>query len=169
MSVKGILYGVGALACAAIGFVAAQQLDRARYEKSSEEARIAAEARLNTALGAQGEAVLRAFVAGVAPAVAAKRRETMELAALSMLRIQGVAGVHLLGVKGDVLYSSDAKLTTAGDAEYRGGWALQATELISRQSPRAGVVDIAMPIGAGEEAVVAWLEYDAAALANAGR
>lgn len=181
MTLKRILLVAAALACVALGFVAAQQIDLARYENRAaaieerNEQRIAelhaaAERWADAVALAQGEVVLRAFSAGISPAVLAGRREGVEIAAVSLLHAPGIAGIHVLGLDGAVLYSSDAKLAATGDAAYRGDWALQVSELTSRPSTRPGVIDIATPIvNAGKPLAVAWLEYDVGAVKSASR
>ncbi len=181
MTIRRILLLAGALACAAGGFLLAQRLDQMRYEhraQAAQQGRDEEAAALRDAAAkwadaiamTEGESLLRAFVAGIGPAVIAKRHETVELAAVSLLRIPGVAGVHVFGVDGDVLYSSDAKLTTTGKAGYRGAWALEASQRVSRTSDRPGLVDFAVPIeNGGNRLAVVWLEYDLATVRDAAR
>lgn len=181
MTIKRILLAAAALACIALGFITAQQIYRARYENRittiemrNDHARTAlrgaAERWADSVARAQGEVVLRAFAAGISPAVLAGRREGIEIAAVSLLHVPGIAGIHVLGLDGAVLYSSDAKLVATGEAEYRGDWALQASELISRPSTRPGVLEFAVPIvNAGKPLAVAWLEYDVEAVKVASR
>lgn len=181
MTMKRILLAAGAIVCIALGFVAAQQLYSARYERrittidtrndqSRAELRAAAEQWADSMARAQGEVVIRTFAAGISPTVLAGRHEGVEIAAVSLLHVPGIAGIHVLGMDGAVLYSSDAKLVATGNAESRGDWALQASELISRPSPRPGVLELAMPIvNAGQPLAVAWLEYDVEALKTASR
>jgi hypothetical protein len=81
-----------------------------------------------------------------------------------------VAGIHVLGSEGEILYSSDAKLTTTGDTSYRGAWALQSNGFTSRDSTRPGVVEYALPIAGNDTTLaVAWLEYDVAHARDAAR
>ena len=181
MTIKRILLAAAALACIALGFITAQQIYRARYENriatietrnDDTGARLRATAELwaDSVARAQGEVVLRAFAAGISPAVLAGRREGVEIAAVSLLHVPGIAGIHVLGLDGAVIYSSDAKLVATGEAEYRGNWALQASELISRPSTRPGVLEVAIPIvNAGQPIAVAWLEYDVEAVKVASR
>ena len=172
---KRVLWTAAALICVAIGFVFAQQYERNRGEtrtqalqaqQREETARVRAEAdaQVDAMARAQGEIVLQAFAAGISPAVLAGRRDGVEIAAVSMLHVPGIAGIHVLALDGSVIYSSDAKLTATGDGSYRGSWALEATQLISRPSTRPDVLDIAVPIvNSGTPQAVAWLEYDLAA------
>jgi len=181
MTMKRILFAAAAIACIALGFITAQQIDRARYEnrvaaiekqndQSQADLRAAADQWAEAVASAQGEIVLRAFAAGISPAVLAGRREGVEMAAVSLLHAPGIAGIHVLGLDGTVLYSSDAKLAATGDAAYRGDWALQVSELTTRPSTRPGVTEFAMPIvNAGEPLAVAWLEYDVGAVKSASR
>jgi hypothetical protein len=173
---KRILWAAAALICIAIGFVLAQQYERNRTDtrigtlqaqQDQEMARLRNEldTRVDSMARTQGEIVLQAFAAGISPAVLAGRREGVEIAAVSMLHVPGIAGIHVLALDGSVIYSSDAKLTATGEGNYRGAWALAATELIARPSTRPEVLDIAAPIvNAGTPQAVAWLEYDLAAV-----
>jgi hypothetical protein len=177
---KRVLWTAAALICVVIGFVLAQQYERNRSaariealqtQQSEESARVRAEAdaRVDAMARAQGEIVLQAFAAGITQAVLAGRREGVEIAAVSMLHVPGIAGIHVLARDGSVIYSSDAKLTATGEGSYRGSWALEATQLISRPSTRPEVLDIAVPIvNSGTPQAVAWLEYDLAAVKAAG-
>ena len=181
MSTKRILLSLAALACLAIGFITALQIDQVRYDKryaaveqrharEIAELRAAGEKWAEAVARIQGEVVLRAFAAGISPAVLAGRREGIEIAAVSLLHVTGIAGIHVLGLDGAVLYSSDAKVAATGEAAYRGEWALQVSDLTSRPSTRPGVIDIAVPIvNAGKPLAVAWLEYDVEAVRSAAR
>lgn len=176
---KRILWIVGALICIAVGFVLAQQFERSRAaqriealqaQQLQERARAEgeAEARVDAIARTQGAVVLQAFAAGISSAVMTGRREGVEIAAVSLLHVPGVAGIHVLALDGSVIYSSDAKLTATGEGSYRGAWALEATELVSQPSTRPDVLDIAMPVAsAGTPQAVAWLEYDVAAVKTA--
>jgi hypothetical protein len=171
----------GGVACAVIGYLLAQQLTRAAMERSAlateqqqrqEVAALLADAEKWADTGARnaGESLLRTFVAGISPNVLTRRRESVELTSMALLRISGVTGIHVLGGDGEILYSSDAKLTTTGDTTYRGSWALQATGFTTRESARPGIVEYAMPIFNGDTALaVAWLEYDVARARDAAR
>lgn len=181
MNIKRILLTVAALACVALGFVAARQIDQAQHSErvasmQAEHNRQLAESRAagkqwaEAVARTQGEVALRAFAGAISPAVQAGRREGVEIAAVSLLHVPGIAGIHVLGLDGTVLYSSDAKLVATGEAEYRAGWALQISELTSRPSTRPGVIDIAMPVGSADQALaVVWLEYDVNAVVEAAR
>ncbi len=181
MTIKRTLLAVAALACIALGFFIALQIDRARYENRSAditqrhdrkiaELRAAAERWADSVARTQGETIVRAFAAGISPAVLAGRREGVEIAAVSLLHVPGIAGIHVLGLDGTVLYSSDAKVVATGAAEYRGQWALQVSEFTSRPSARTGVIDMAVPIvNAGQPLAVAWLEYDVGSVQTAAR
>ncbi len=176
MTMKRILWIVAALICVAIGYVLAQQIERSRMEtritalqtQQSEaiaQLRTEGDARLDALARTHGEILLQAFAAGITPQVVAGRHEGIEQAAVSLLHVPGIAGIHVLGLDGSVFYSSDAKLAATGQGSYRGTWALEATELTTRQSTRPEVLDIAIPItSAGTSRAVAWLEYDVAAV-----
>jgi hypothetical protein len=176
MTLKRILWTAAALVLIAIGFVLAQQYERNRSEKRIQEMRQALDQEVAEARGAtdaqvdaiartQGEVVLRAFASGISQAVLAGRRESVEIAAVSLLHVPGISGIHIFTPDGGVIYSSDAKLAATGEGAYRGSWALQATELVTQPSTRPNVIDMAVPItdGAKPQAVV-WLEYDIAAM-----
>lgn len=181
MNIKNLLLIIAALACVALGFTAARQIDQmqhadrvrsihAQHDRQLTDTRTAGERWADAVARAQGEAVLRAFAAGISPAVQAGRREGIEIAAVSLLHVRGIAGIHVLGLDSAVLYSSDAKLVATGEPEYRGAWALQVSELTSRPSTRPGVIDIAVPITSADKPLaVVWLEYDVGAVREAAR
>ena len=178
VTIKRILWVGAGLLCIACGFLIAQQVERNRSEaridamqqqqnQELEHVRRQADTRVDAMARAQGEIVLRAFAAGISPSVLADRRDAVEIAAVGMLHVPGIAGIHVLALDGGVIYSSDAKLAATGEGNYRGSWALQATELITQPSTRPDVIDIAAPIAsAGQPQAVAWLEYDVAAAKN---
>ena len=179
MTMRRILWVGAAFLCIALGFLIAQQIERNRstvridsmQEQQSEElnrVRREGEGRVDALAHTQGEVVLQAFAAGISPSVLADRQDAVEISAVGMLHVPGIAGIHVLAPDGRVIYSSDAKLTATGEGSYRGSWALQATELIKRASTRPNVVDVAAPIAsAGQPQAVVWLEYDVAAAKNA--
>lgn len=172
MTFRRILWTAAALVCIALGFVLAQQYERNRSDKrihTLQEQQAAEIERVQSEVDAiartQGQIVLRAFAAGIAPSVLAGRRESVEMAAVDLLVVPGIAGIHVLAPDGAVIYSSDAKLATTGEGAYRGSWALNATELVSQASTRPNVIDYAIPVlGGGERKAVIWLEYDVAAV-----
>lgn len=104
----------------------------------------------------EAEAVFRAFQAGIGPAVQAGREASVELAAVALLKVRGVDFVHVLEPDGEVIYSSDAKLTAGGYQEERAAWALAAEAVTTRASATRGVTEIAAPI-AGADGPVAYL------------
>jgi len=181
MRIRHVLQIAGGVACIAAGFLIGQRLDSNREERRA----LGVQQRHEQELSAQhddaskwaesvateeGASILRAFVAGISSAVLTRRNEDIELAAVNLLHVQGVAGIHVMTLQGGVLYSSDAKLTATGDAKYRGEWALKASELLSRPSARSGLLDIAMPIiSDGARVAVTWLEYDMALVRDAAR
>lgn len=181
MAIRRVLLIAAAIAFAAAGFLIAQHVERAlaaerattaqqAFHAHEEALRAAAQKWADEVSMTEGKAVLQAFVAGIAPAVLAQRRDSVELSAASLLRVPGVAGIHVFGPEAEVAYSSDAKLTTPGITDARVEWALQATQLTSRPSARAGVVDLAMPIeSSGTRLAVVWLEYDLAGVRDAAR
>lgn len=114
---------------------------------------------------AQGEAMLRSFVAGLAPLVLAERDTSVDIAGVSLLRLNGVQGVSILRADGKTLYASDAKLsvTDAGNEQTR--WALAASDFAVRESVRPGVREMALPVNdSGRVLAVVWLAYDSAAI-----
>lgn len=109
----------------------------------------------------QGEAILRAFVAGVAPLVLAGRENLVEVAGASLLRLTGVQGVTILRADGKVLYASDAKLTVSDAGNDQTKWALTATDFISRDGIRPGVTEMSLPVtDRGKVLAIVWLAYD---------
>lgn len=116
----------------------------------------------------QAEAVLRAFAAGITPSLLAERHDSVEIAAVGLLRIAGVLAIDVFQPDGTVLYSSDAKLMTTRVASDADRWALEVTELVSRPSDRAGALVLATPVidNAGTLAVIR-LGFDLQAVRNA--
>jgi hypothetical protein len=118
----------------------------------------------------EAEAVFRAFLAGIAPAVLAARDESVEQSAVALLDLRGIDFVHLLRPDGSVLYSSDAKLATAGSAGERGAWALAASELTTRAGDTRGVTEIAAPVmGPDGPAAFLWIGYRTGAVEDETR
>lgn len=118
----------------------------------------------------QGETILRAFTAGISPLVLAERKEGIELSSVSLLRVIGVAGIHIVRINGGIIYSSDAKLTTTGQVDDRGAWALTAKDILSKPSQRDGFMEFALPImDSGKTMAIVWLEYNLAEVINANR
>lgn len=113
-----------------------------------------------TLVASEAEAVFRAFAAGIGPAVLASREGSVELAAVSLLKLRGIDFVHVLASNGEVLYSSDAKMTVGDGDEQQTAWALSTTELTTRSGPTRGVTEVAAPIQ-GPDGPVAylWLGY----------
>ncbi len=108
----------------------------------------------------EAEAAFRAFIAGVSPAVLGGRNDSADLGLISLLDLPGVDFAHLLRPNGEVVSSSDRKLTSAGNAGERAAWALAASEIISRQGDTRGVTELAAPIP-GPDGPVAflWMGY----------
>lgn len=179
--IKNILVGLLCLALLIGGFLAGREVEHRRSvgeagevaEGHSREMLLVRGEAANWATAmsrAQGEALLRAFVSGVSPAILAERRDSLEMSAVSLLRVTGVSGVHILSPDGKVEYSSDAKLATTGELGDRGAWALGATELISREGAYAGVRDYAVPlISTGNVIAIVWLEFAETAVRDASR
>lgn len=179
--IKKIFIGLLALVSLIAGYFGGRELARS---SAADEATQAAEAHALEVAGlkndavawatavskGEGEAILRAFVAGISPSLLAERREGLEISAIGLLRVAGVEGIHLLHPDGKVLYSSDAKLATTGDIGERGAWALGAQELISRQGNHPGSLDFAVPlISTGQVIAIIWLEYGESTVREAAR
>jgi hypothetical protein len=181
MRSRAILYGLAAAVFIAAGVLGGWYFEHRRCVK---ETKVAAELHgeqlktlradaaqwAGTLASSQAEAVLRSFVAGIAPSILAERRESVEMSAVSLLRIPGVEGIHVLRPDGNVVYSSDAKLVTTGEGGNKAAWALAANELVSRPSPRPGSIDLAAPItDAGKALSVVWLEFGLASVRDLAR
>lgn len=118
----------------------------------------------------EGEAAIQAFVAGVAPAIRTERHENLETSALSLLRIDGITGVHVVAADGRVLYSSDAKNMTTGDAGDAGRWALAAAGAARRDGVREGSSEIAIPVTDGGRTIASvWIEFARDAVRDSAR
>lgn len=149
---------------------ARQLATAAAHEEATAALRGAAGSWADALVTREGEVVLRAFAAGIAPSIRAERRESLEVAAVSLLRVPGVEGIHVLRPDGTVVYSSDAKLATTGRGGERAAWALAASGLASRESHRPGVVELATPVVDGGRALaIVWLEFGHAAVREAAR
>lgn len=167
---------VTAAALLAIGAVAgvfgALEYERAQSAKRAELAAQQAEANMDTLrqdaedwaqslAKAQGEAILRSFVAGLAPVVLADRESSVDVAGASLLRLSGVQGVTILRADGATLYASDAKLTVSDAGSEQTRWALTATDFITRDGTQPGVIEMSLPVtDRGTVLAVVWLKYD---------
>ena len=181
MLIRRLLIVIVALATAVAGFLLARNLERSRAAKESAALTATYQAELVATKGAgrnwaeaiatrQGEAILRAFVAGITPSLLAERRESLEISAVSLLRVPGVDGIHVFRPDGSVYYSSDAKLVTVGSAGEEGAWSLAATDFISRSGAREGTLDLAVPVvDSGRTLATVWLQYALAGVRDAER
>ncbi len=157
---------------AAVGFLGARAYDRAQCERRSSIASQLADASSGTMRrGAeqwadslatdQGESILRAFTAGLAPIVLIGRESSVEVAGASLLRLRGVQGVTILRADGKTLYASDAKLTVSNVGSEQTRWALTATDFMSRDGSRPGLAEMSVPVtDRGKVLAVVWLAYD---------
>ncbi|PKN12559.1 MAG: hypothetical protein CVU69_07215 [Deltaproteobacteria bacterium HGW-Deltaproteobacteria-4] len=171
MKSKVLSYVLVALVCIAAGAAAGWYFEHGRSVKEATAAAELHRAQLTTLrgeatqwaetlAGRQAEAVLWSFVSGITPSILTGRRESIEISAVSLLRIPGVEGIHVLRPDAAVDYSSDAKLATTGEGGEKAAWATAATELISRPSPQPGSLDLAAPvIDAGKILAIVWLEF----------
>jgi hypothetical protein len=108
----------------------------------------------------EAHAAFRAFIAGISPAVMGDRADSADLALIALLDLHGIDFAHLLRPDGEVISSSDRKLSSAGTAGERASWALSATEVISRQSDTRGVTELAAPIpGPDGPIAFVWIGY----------
>jgi len=113
----------------------------------------------------EAEAAFRAFLAGVSPALLAGRTESAEQAATQLLSLPGVDFVHILRPDGELIYTSDAKLTATGSGVAPDSWALTVEELTTRAGETRGVTELASPVLGPEGPVaVLWLGYRTDAL-----
>ena len=106
MKVKVLMVVLMAVVSAAAGFWGGRELARRSAAKAADQAARECAAQIVAVRGqavswadaiakGQGEAVLRAFVSGISPAILTDRRESLEISAISLLRVPGVAGIHL--------------------------------------------------------------------------
>lgn len=109
----------------------------------------------------RAEAVFRAYTAGIHAAVLAGRKESLEQSVEELVRLPGVAAVHLLEPDGSVITSSDRKMLITGQVGARGTWALGTQEFAQRAGDMKGTTELAMQIqdAAGVKAVL-WMVYD---------
>lgn len=181
MSVKNIILGLLGLVLLLGGWFAGLQLQQRRCASQALEvsqghsqeilqARGEAAEWASSLARAQGEALLRAFVSGISPAILTGRMESLEIASSSLLRVTGISGIHIISPAGKVQYSSDAKLATTGELGEGGVWALAATEMVSRDGSQAGTREYAVPlISTGKVLAVIWMEFSEAAVRDAGK
>jgi hypothetical protein len=119
---------------------------------------------------AQGETVLRSFVAGLTPLLMTERHAGLEIAGTSLLRLRGVQGVSILRADGKVLYASDTKLIVNDEGNEQTRWALSANDFSTRDSVQPGTKEMSLPVNdAGQLLAVVWLAYDAASIRDQDR
>jgi hypothetical protein len=169
------------LAGAAAGLFGARAYERSQCEKHAESAALQARTNSDTLrrgadqwaqslVAAQGEAILRSFVAGLAPTVLAGRETALDVAGASLLRLSGVQGVTILRADGKTLYASDAKLTISDTGNEQTRWALTATDFMSRDGIQPGLTEMALPVtDRGTVLVTVWLAYDSGAARERSR
>jgi hypothetical protein len=157
---------------AAAGFFGAREYERSQCATRAELAAQQSGANRETLRGgaeqwaqslaeAEGEAILRSFVAGLAPVVLAGRESAVDVAGASLLRLGGVRGVTILRADGKTLYASDAKLTVSDAGSEQTRWALTATDFMSRDGVQPGVTEMALPVtDRGTVLAIVWLAYD---------
>lgn len=130
-------------------------------EMNSSTLRRGAEQWADSLAKAEGEAILRSFVAGLAPVVLAGRESSVDVAGASLLRLAGVRGVTILRADGKTLYASDAKLTVSDAGSEQTRWAATATDFMVRESVQPGVSEMALPVtDRGTVLAMVWLAYD---------
>ncbi|MGH9381441.1 MAG: hypothetical protein ACRD2Z_12610 [Thermoanaerobaculia bacterium] len=134
----------------------------ARHAEALERQRQELSARAETWAGAVADrgadALFRAFAAGVQPAVLSGRSEALLQAKNALLQVPDVTFVHVLTPDGQVLMSSDDKLTATGQVGDQAAWALAARELTRRDGGVAGAVELVGPIRSGTDvAAVLWM------------
>ena len=109
----------------------------------------------------EAEAVLRAFSAGLHPAILANRTEAVDAAVVDLIQLPEVVFAHVATPQGVVIASSDRKLVGPENVGERGRWALKATDLQTRPGDADGTVELAMPLAASSGwHVVVWVGYD---------
>ncbi len=157
---------------AAAGFFGARAYERSQCAQRAESAAQQVETNLDTLsrgaeqwahslAHAEGEAILRSFVAGLAPVVLAGRESSVDVAGASLLRLSGIRGVTILRADGKTLYASDAKLTVSDAGNEQTRWALTATDFMSRDGVQPGVTEMALPVtDRGTVLAIVWLAYD---------
>jgi hypothetical protein len=130
-------------------------------EANGDKLRRGAEQWASSLATAEGEAILRSFVAGLAPVVLTGREGAVDVAGASLLRLGGVQGVTILRADGRTLYASDAKLTVANAGSEQTRWALTAKDFMSRAGGRPGVTEMSLPVtDRGTVLAIVWLAYD---------
>ncbi|MCH9650380.1 MAG: hypothetical protein K0U98_19260 [Deltaproteobacteria bacterium] len=105
--------------------------------------------------------VTQAFAAGIYPQVVTGRRDDLDLAVRELVHLDDIVFVHLLGLEGEVVATSDQKLAETGEIGPRVQWALEVEELTHQPGATAGTVEVAVPIeAAGSQIGVVLVGYD---------
>ncbi|MCB1033660.1 MAG: hypothetical protein KDD47_07490 [Acidobacteria bacterium] len=141
------------------------QQELVRAVTSAEESRAAAEARQAAsrleALSGEAEAVAQAFASGLFPDLVTERIQDLDVAVAELMHLDRVLFVHLMGVDGGVLATSDRKVLETGQVGSRALWALEVTALTRREGATADSAEVAVPIESGGARVaVLLLGYD---------
>jgi hypothetical protein len=133
---------------------------RADYELRIADLEVKAEYWASELVQSEAHAAFRAFIAGVAPAVMGDRTDSAELALIALLDLHGIDFAHVLRPDGEVISSSDRKLSSAGTAVERSSWALSASEVVAREGATRGVTELAAPIpGPDGPIAYVWIGY----------
>lgn len=118
----------------------------------------------------EATATFRAFASGVQPLILNGRTEVLDQAVGSLLELPEVTFVHVLGADGDVLASSDRKLTTTGTLPEADRWVLETSDVMDREGEGPGTRELAAPVvGAAGPAAYLWMGYDVGSLLDQTR
>ncbi len=133
----------------------------AEWEARLAAARDETEAWTRSLATSEAEAVFRAFFGGVQPAVLAADLRAVDRAVNELLKLPGVAFVHVLKPDGTVLASSDRKWVITGQAGPEAAWALATWEVTARPGPTAGTTELAAPVlGPSNPQAFVWMGYE---------
>lgn len=131
-----------------------------QHESAAAQMRQECEARAERLARSEAEAVFRAFAAGIQGSALAQQSGMLDMAKGSLLQLPHIAFVHVLAPDGKVLTSSNGQYAAAGQADARAAWALESTDLRTRDGDLPGTIEIAAPFqGASGRAAVLWLAY----------
>lgn len=133
----------------------------AQAEKGLEEAQAQLALAQQSSAAQEAVVVTQAFAAGIYPQVVTGRRDDLDLAVRELVHLEDIVFVHLLGLEGEVIATSDQKLAETGEIGPRVRWALEVEELTHQPGATAGTVEVAAPIeAAGSQIGVVLVGYD---------
>lgn len=151
---------------------ARKALDDAELEQEQQIAALAdsGEDWAGSLAASEATATFRAFASGIQPLILNGQTEALNQAAGSLLELPEVTFIHVISADGDVLSSSDRKLTTTGTLPEADRWVLETSDVLDREGSGAGIRELAAPVvGAAGPAAYLWMGYDVGSLLDQTR